>query len=85
MVGMTIGAGMFAGLIEQAVEAGSLFDIEGDLCMAIEAKGTLIATVESGVAGGALRFDLRMTLDHFSRHDECLNAGGVAWVCTKKG
>jgi hypothetical protein len=82
MIGMAIGAGVFPGVFEQTMEADSLLDIDGDLFMAVEAQGALIATVESLVAGGTLRFEFRMALDHFPWHDERFNAGSIAGLAT---
>jgi hypothetical protein len=82
MIGMAIGAGVFPGVFEQTMEADSSLDIDGDLFMAVEAQGALIATVESLVAGGTLRFEFRMALDHLPWHDERFNAGSIAGLAT---
>ena len=84
MICMAVCAGVFAGSIKQAVETDSTFDIEGDIFMAIKAQGTLIAALKGRMAGRAFRFDFSMTLNHFSRHDQRLDAGGVAGLCIEE-
>ncbi len=83
MVAMAIGASVFASASKQAMEAGRLLDIERNLFVAIQAKGCLIVAVECRVAGGALRLNVCMAFDYFSRHHQSFNACGIAWLCTK--
>jgi hypothetical protein len=83
-ISMAVRAGVFAGSIKQAVESDGTFDIKGNIFMAIKAQGTLIATLKSRMAGGAFRLEFSMTLNHFSRHDQCLDAGGAAGLCIEE-
>ena len=75
VIGMALHTGHIFGSPDPSVEACGFFDVCSDVLVAVKAQRALFASLEFLMAQGALAFILRMTLDHFPRHDQGFDLG----------
>lgn len=75
VIGMALHTGHVPGSPDPSVEACRFFDVCSDVLVAVKAQRALFASLEFLMAQGALAFILRMTLDHFPRHDQGFDLG----------
>jgi len=75
VIGMALHTGHIRGSPDPSVEACGFFDVCSDVLVAVKAQRALFASLEFLMAQGALAFILRMTLDHFPRHDQGFDLG----------
>lgn len=71
--GVAAGATILFRILLETVKPGACFDIRCDVLMTIEAKSPLFFTGKRYVAIFARTFQICVTLDHRSRHNQGFN------------